>query len=370
MLRDCLRFAWTGLARGDRLRLVIAVCGATVAIFVVLFHVAMLRAVAHKATQVYALFDADVVLVSDRFQFLYRMADFPLARLRQAQAHPGVAKSAAVRVGNTAWVKRDTGAQVSLMLIGIEPDPEFVADAEIRAGVASLQIPRRALLDRRSDPAAGPLQPGADGLIGSQPATIAGSYQLGLPMYAAATAIVSNADFSHFTGESPALAQLGLLRLRAGADAAKVAAELAAQMPDDVRVLTREALMAREAGFFLEVKPLGIMMRAGLLIGLIVGAVALFQAMSSQIEARMRDFAVLRAMGFDAAFTYAVGGWQLFAMGSAAFAFAWLAAVPVFETVARRSQLFLPLDATLFGVVAALCAPKLASAAMPLLRAG
>jgi putative ABC transport system permease protein len=182
--------------------------------------------------------------------------------------------------------------------------------------------------------------------------------------------VVSNADFPLFTGENPARAQLGLLRLRPGADAAKVAAELAAQMPDDVRVLTHAALMAREAGFFLDVKPLGIMMRAGLLIGLIVGAVALFQVMSSQIEARMRDFAVLRAMGFERSFTYAIGGWQLLAMGAVAFALAWLAAAVIFEVVAHRSQLSLPLDSTLLGVALALCLPMLASAAAPLLRAG
>src|SRR5204863_7044640 len=106
------------------------------------------------------------------------------------------------------------------------------------------------------------------------------------------TAIVANTDFSLFTGRDPERIQLGLLRLAPGADARAVATELKAVVPDDVRVTTREALMAREADYFVEVKPLGIMMRAGLVIGLMVGAVAPFQVMSSQIEARMRDFAV------------------------------------------------------------------------------
>ena len=69
-MSDCLNFAWLNLRRGDRLRVLVAVAGAGVAIFVVLLHLAFLRAVQDKASQVYDLFNADVVLVSDRFQFL------------------------------------------------------------------------------------------------------------------------------------------------------------------------------------------------------------------------------------------------------------------------------------------------------------
>ena len=368
-LRNSCAFAWACLARGDRLRFLVATVGATVAIFTLLLHVAFLRAVEHKATQVYALFDAPLVLVSDRFQFLYRMADFPSARLRQALSEPGVAKAAAVRVDNSGWTTLDTRTESSLLLIGVDLDRDFIADPGLHEALPLLQVARRILLDRRSDPAVGEARPGLSGNIGTQLATVAGVYELGLPMYAAATAIVSNADFGLYTGADPRRVQLGLLRLAPGADAERIAASLRRQMPDDVRILTRAQLMQREADYFLEVKPLGIMMRAGLLIGLLVGAVALFQVTSSQIEARMRDFAVLRAMGFQAGFTYAIGALQLALMGAAAFAFAWVLAWPVFGGIERVSHLSMPLDGTLLAIALALCAPMIASAALPLARA-
>ena len=368
-LRACAAFAWSGLVRGDRARFLVSGAGATVAIFALLLHVAFLRAVEHKATQVYALFEAPVVLVSDRFQFLYRMADFPVARLRQALSHPGVATSAAVRVENSGWTTSDTHTESSLLLLGVDFDADFIADAELRAALPALQISRRILLDRRSDPSFGEVRAGLTCSIGTQLATVAGVYALGLPMYAAGTAIVANTDFSLYTGDNPRRAQLGLLRLKPGADAAAVVADLRKQLPDDVRVMTRAELMQRETAFFLEVKPLGIMMRSGLLIGLMVGAVALFQVMSSQIELRMRDFAVLRAMGFEAAFTYAVCACQLVLMGAAAFAIAWALAVPVFRGIAQASHLSMPLDGTLLGVSLLLCVPMMVSAALPLARA-
>jgi putative ABC transport system permease protein len=369
MLRSCIAFAWVNLVRGDRVRFAVAIAGAVVAIFILLVHLAFLRAVEHKAAQVYGLFDADLVMVSDRYQFLYRMADFPSARLRQAVSVAGVDAAAAVRVTASKWVSGRNGAQSSLLLIGIDPDPVFIRDPGLRAAAPELRVPRRALLDRHSDAEVGSVKSGDTGYIGVQPATVAGWYELGLPMYAAATAIVSNSDFSFYSAEDPRRIQLGLLRLAPGADAGSVVDALRRALPDDVRVMTRAALMAREAHYFVEVKPLGIMMRAGLVIGLLVGAVALFQIMSSQVESRMRDFAVLRAMGFSAAYTYAVGAWQLLLMGAVALTAAWLVATPVFEIVSRKSHLFLPLDAWLFGTLLVLCVPMIASAALPLVRA-
>jgi putative ABC transport system permease protein len=369
MLRSCLSFAWLNLARGDRVRLAVAIGGATVAIFIVLVHVAFLRAVEHKATQLYGLFDADLVMVSDRYQFLYRTSDFPAARLRQALSASGVAAVSGVRVSASRWIARDDAAQSSLLLIGIDPDSGFIADPVLRREAAALAGPRRALFDALSDPDVERVAVGESGRIGMQPARIVGTYALGLPMYAAATAIVANGDFSLYSGDDPRRIQLGLLRLQPGADAGRTLAALAAALPADVRVMTREALMTREAHYFVEVKPLGVMVRTGLAIGLLVGAVALFQVMSAQIEARMRDFAVLRATGFRAGYTYAVGALQLLIVGVASFALAWLAAWPVLTAVAAKSRLYLPLDAWLLGIGMLLCAPMIASAAAPLVRA-
>lgn len=352
------------------MRLAIALAGATVAIFLLLLHIAFLRAVGHKATQVYALFDAELVMVSERYQFLYRMGDFPIARLRQALAVPGVTEAAPVRIDASRWGGEQARSASTLLLIGVDSDPRFMADPHLRGLLPVLRTPRGALLDRRSEAAAGPFQVGAQARIGARPVTVVGLYELGLPMYAAATAIVANSDFPFYSGEDPQRVSLGLLRLAPGADPARAVAALAALLPGDVRVMTRARLMERERDYFIEVKPLGIMMRAGLVIGVLVGAVALFQVLSTQIQSRQRDFAVLRGMGFGASFTYAVGAWQLGLIGATAFGVAWLAAIPVFAAIAGKTHMVLPVDAILLGSAVLLCAPMMAAAGLPLLRAG
>jgi putative ABC transport system permease protein len=367
---DSLRFAWRNLWRGDRLRALVAVAGAGMASFVVLLHLTFLHTVGEKASQLYDLFDADVVLVSSRFQFLYNIPEFPLARLRQADALEGVESMAAVSIGSTQWQAEKTQALSSMLIIGIDASPVFLKDQDIRLGMEKLKHARQILLDRYSGGDVGDIEVGLNGRIGGQSATVAGLYSLGLPMYAESTAIVSRSAFQLYTDQDPLRIALGLLRLQAGLDAADYSARLNALLPDDVRAMPIATLRKQEQDYFLDVKPLGIMVRFGLLVGLLVGAAALYQALASQIEARQKDFAVLRAMGFSARFTYRVGAFQLLILGGLAFGLAWLAALPTFAVIGSLTGLSMTADWRLLAESSLLCLPMMATAALPVLRAG
>lgn len=370
MKADSLRFAWRNLWRGDRLRALVAVAGAGMASFVVLLHLTFLHTVGEKASQLYDLFDADIVLVSSRFQFLYNIPEFPLARLRQADALDGVESMAAVSIGTSHWQAEETRALSSMLIIGIDAAPAFLKDRDIRLGLGKLKHARQILLDRHSGDDVGDIEVGLNGRIGGQSATVAGLYALGLPMYAESTAIVSRPDFQLYTGQDPLRISLGLLRLQPGLDTADYSARLNSLLPDDVRAMPIATLRQQEQDYFLDVKPLGIMVRFGLLVGLLVGAAALYQALASQIEARRKDFAVLRAMGFSARFTYRVGAFQLLILGSLAFGLAWLAALPTFAVIGRFTGLSMNADWRLLAESSLLCLPMMATAALPVLRAG
>ncbi|MBI5331566.1 MAG: hypothetical protein HZB71_13270 [Betaproteobacteria bacterium] len=362
--------AWASLWRGDRLRTLAAVAGAGVAIFVALLHLAFLQSVRITSSQLYDLFDADLALISGKYQFLYNIPDFPLARLRQANTQDGVAAVAAVRIGSGYWVAPETQAASSMLLIGVEAAPAFVKDRDLRAALPELRRARHLLLDRHSDPDVGVLEIGLNGSLRGQSATVAGFYSLGLPMYAAATAVVSGADFRLYTGRDPQRIEIGLIRLQPGESPAAVAARLNALLPEDVRVLPMSELREQERNYFLEVKPLGVMVRFGLLLGLLVGATALYQALSSQMQMRLRDYAVLRAMGYSARFTYGVSALQLALLGGLAFLLAWLCALPTFALIARITHFPLGADGRMFAESLLLCLPMLAAAALPALRAG
>ena len=99
---------------------------------------------------------------------------------------------------------------------------------------------------------------------------------------------------------------LGLVKLSPGADRGKVIDALRVALPGDVQVLPRSALEADEQNFFVNVRPIGIMFTSGVVLALCVGAVIIYQILSSDITNRLREYATLKAMGHDDRFIRAV----------------------------------------------------------------
>src|SRR5262249_15465696 len=73
-------------------------------------------------------------------------------------------------------------------------------------------------------------------------------------------------------------------------------------MPVDVKVMLRRELEAHEQRFYVDIKPVGIMFSAGVLLAFVVGAVILYQILSSEIMNRLKEYATLKAIGYDNAF--------------------------------------------------------------------
>jgi hypothetical protein len=92
---------------------------------------------------------------------------------------------------------------------------------------------------------------------------------------------------------------VGVLRVRQGADLERLRAALQAELPPDVRVLTKPGLVAREQAFWDSVAPLGTVFNIGVVMGFIVGMAICYQVLYSDIGDRLGEFATLKAMGYS-----------------------------------------------------------------------
>ena len=145
--------------------------------------------------------------------------------------------------------------------------------------------------------------------------------------------------------------------------------ELRTHLPDDIQVLTMPELIARERSYFLETKPLGIIVRFGLLIGLAIGGVALFQAISAQMETRRHDLALLRIIGFPKSVSLWFGGLQLMLLLLLGWGLSILMAWPLFAYISGLARMPIQLDSMLMGQSLMYGAVMLVVAGQPLWRA-
>jgi putative ABC transport system permease protein len=364
---SCLLVASANLAQ-HRLRLVVALAGTAVALLLLLLQFAFLDAARNKVTLLYDFFEFDLAVVPETYQFLYSAGTFDRIRLIQARGAGGIDGTFNLNVRTTRWTDQQTGRRSSLLLIGIDDSERFLRDQQLREGATGLRDSRSVLIDTFSHPDYGSTALGTTGTIAGQEVVIAGRFELGLFFYAEGSAIVRNVDFARLSGQNARETSVGLIRLTDRADAAAAKSQLAAMLPRDVRVYSRSELIAQERDFFLTTRPLGIMLRIGMIIAFLVGTVILLQVLSAEIITRTKEFATLKAMGFGPAFVYGVGLLEAALLAIGAFIPAIIAGAGILWSVWRTTHLATTLTWWLSGLVLAIALAMSLLAALTSLR--
>src|SRR6185295_11209224 len=90
---------------------------------------------------------------------------------------------------------------------------------------------------------------------------------------------------------------LGLIHLQPGANAEAVSAALAAALPKDVRVLTKQQFLDQEVAYWATKTPIGFVFTFGVIMGVIVGVIIVYQILFNDVADHLPEYATLKAMG-------------------------------------------------------------------------
>jgi putative ABC transport system permease protein len=183
-----------------------------------------------------------------------------------------------------------------MLILGIDRDVQltpFTNTAELLRGP-------QLLLDTLSRPQFGPQNIGVTTEIGSVKVRVAGHYTVG-PGFTAdgAAAVSSDTFFQIFPDHKAGDISIGLVRLKPNYKADDVAEALRKIVPSDTRVFTRAELLRREQDYWADGTSLGPVFGTGVVLGLIIGIVILYQVMSNDIASRIREYATLKALGYS-----------------------------------------------------------------------
>ena len=339
-----------------KVRVIMAVSGIAVALFLLVLQYDSLHATRVRVAALYNFFNFDIALVPDSYQILISPGTFDRVRLSQAQTVPAVRQAFGISIAIASWSQLHKNNGNAVLLIGLDDAPNFISDPAIRAGMKRLGDGRSILFDTQSQNDLRPFDVGGIGKLGGNEVEIRGQYGLGLFFYAAGSVIVPSSQFARLTGRDRRQITVGLLRVTPGADVKRVKAQLQAMLPDDVQVLTRAELIAQEQAYFVETKPIGIMMDIGMIIACMVAITIMIQVLSTEIGNRMNEYAVLKAMGFGPVFIYAIGLTQSAILAIAGAIPALIISAAVLGFIQQRTQLGtgLSLDLAALAVAVAL----------------
>ena len=296
--------AWLLLTR-QPVRLAVALAGIAFAGILMFMQLGFRDGLFDASVTIHRLFDTDLVLISPRSSSSVSMAGFPRRRLVQAMADPDVEGITPVHWNLLLWRNPDTKATRSILTLGFEPADPLFTDPSLAPKAKLLQDRGRVLFDELSRPEFGPVAEWFRGgrtvesEINGKKVRVAGLVGLGTSFGADGNLLTSQETYLQLLPNTPpGSIEVGLIRLRAGADANVVVERLKRDLPDDVNVLTKTGFIAFEQNYWRSSTSIGFIFTLGAAMGFVVGCVIVYQILYSDVSDHLPEYATLMAMGY------------------------------------------------------------------------
>ena len=316
--------SWLLLTR-QPVRLLVALAGISFAGILMFMQLGFRDGLFDASVTAHRLFDADVVLISPRSASSVSMEAFPRRRLVQTLADPDVDGVTPVHWGLMLWRNPETRRNRSILALGFNPDDPFFVDSSLAEKTDALKQKGRILFDQLSRPEFGPIADWyRDGRvveteIAGNRVRVAGLVSLGTSFGADGNLLTSTETFLDLMPQKPPGAiEVGLVRLKPGADPEQVVSRLRQRLPKDVSVLTKQGFIDFEQNYWKSSTSIGFIFTLGAAMGFVVGCVIVYQVLYTDVSDHLPEYATLMAMGYRLSHLLGVvvrEGFYLAAMG-------------------------------------------------------
>ena len=302
-----LPIGWLQLTH-KRSRFAAALAGVAFANVLVFVQLGLMNSMGTATLRPYAFFEADIMISAGDANAIAEGGNVARQWMLQALADRDVIEGTGLFVGNVSWDRG--GTDISLTTFGIDPaQPAFVA-SDVTADLALLQVQNAVILDRlarglsREEAAAirpqTPVTFEAQGRTLTALDTFAGGGGFGGDGFM----LVSDQTFlGLFPERASAAPDHILLRLRPGADVEAAVPRLRGLISDPtLRIRSYAEAAAEDLRYQQTQRPTGVIFGFGVLIGVLVGLVIVYQVLSADVADHMREYATFKAMGYGPLF--------------------------------------------------------------------
>jgi putative ABC transport system permease protein len=305
--------AWRQLFH-QRSRTLAAIAGIVFAVILIMVQLGFQDALYQSATLHYDHMTADIVLLSPQYEaIMYNNSGFPSQRLNQAYAVDGVSSTLAVYGSFVAWKNPWTHQERTMYMFGFKPVPGFWDLGAIKDPGPLLRKGDSVLFDEHSRKEYGDVPSALRAgkrvvteMVGHR-VEVVGLFSAGTSFGIDGAVILSDANFFRLLpGRSPEVVNFGLIKVKPGFDPERVRAQLAKVLPNDVRVLTHSQLDAAEREFWSSNTPIGFIFALGVILGLVVGIIVVYQILYTDVSDHLQEYATLKAIGYKDSFLFAI----------------------------------------------------------------
>ncbi len=339
-----LPIGWLQLTH-SRTRFAAALAGVAFANVLVFVQLGIMNSMATATMKPYGFFQADIMISASDANSMTEGGNVARQWMFQALEDPEVIEGTGIFVANVSWQRTDK--TLSLSTYGVDPTRPAFLSPEMAARSGTLQLPNSGILDRFSrglprDEAAtirpqSPLSFEVSGTTLTLYDTFAGGGGFGGDGYM----MVSDQTFlTLFPARSSGAPDHILLKVAPGANPDAVAARLQKLISDkSLRIRSYATAAAEDLRYQQTKRPTGIIFGFGVIIGILVGVVIVYQVLSTDVADHLGEYATFKAMGYSQRFFLSIVLEEALILGVLGFIPGFLVASLLLVGMARATTL-------------------------------
>ncbi|MBF2063355.1 MAG: FtsX-like permease family protein [Calothrix sp. C42_A2020_038] len=286
-------------------RFLVALAGIAFADVLMFMQLGFQSALFDSNTRLHNSMQADIFLISPQARNLANMSTFTRRRLFQAMDIPGVKSAEPMYVNFLDWKNPQTGNKATVLVAGFNPSTLAFDLPEVVSQIHKVKLPDVVLFDRAGRGDYAQMIANVDqgksvsAEIDRRTVKVNGLFKVGASFIADTTLMTSDQNFLRlFPRREAGSVSIGLLQLKPGFDPVIVAGQLRSYLGNDVRVLTKEEFIAFEKKYWQENTAIGFIFSLGVGMGFMVGVIIVYQVLSTDVNAHMKEYATFKAMGY------------------------------------------------------------------------
>ncbi|GAB4472927.1 MAG: ABC transporter permease DevC [Elainellaceae cyanobacterium] len=342
--------AWSNLTY-ERRRLLTAIAGVAFAVLLMFMFRGFENALYDSQVQLLKVLNGEIIVVNRLKYTMFIPAQFARRRLYQAQAFDGVEAAYPLYVRDgAAWKNPETKAVRPLRVLAFNPNDPVLTIPEVLSSQAALKLPWTAIVDEKSRAEVGTVAAGVVTELAEQRVQVVGTYSLGTDFASAnGNVIMSDQNFlRYFANLGPEeqsrdlnTVDIGLLRVRPGADVEAIARTLRDQLPKDVAVLTKPEFVEMELDYWRNGTAIGFVFTLLTIMSFVVGIILVYQILYTDIADHWTQYATLKAIGYSNRYLLGVVFQQAMLLGIMGFIPGYLIALGLYRVTANATGLLM-----------------------------
>ena len=303
-----LPIGWLQL-KHNKTRFAAAIAGVAFANILIFMQLGFLGALVETTKLPYRPMMADILISASDANTLSDGSNVPRQRLYQALAVPGVADATPFYLSKFDW-QRDNGTTVNFQVFGIDPSKEIFNLPEVERARPQLRLLDTALLDRSARNIEPELSGAIDGGIphrfeaNGRTLSVVQTFSIGAGFEADGYLVVSDQTFLKMYPRRSAGAPTHILvNVAPGVAPQTVVERLRQAIPErDVIIRTIEEASSADEAYQTTERPVGVIFGFGVIIGVLVGLIIVYQVLSTDVADHLGEYATLKAVGYKQSF--------------------------------------------------------------------